>query len=130
MIWGGACVSVLKPLITQQKRTIRIICDADYYAHTDPLFKKLNILKIEDIYKLNLALHAHKARSKGYFHIMHQVNTRSSNLANPTFHRLSQTQRAVSYAGPRAWNDLPENIRIIEKFKMETKKFLINNYCN
>ena len=70
LIWGGACVSVLKPLITQQKRTIRIICDADYYAHTDPLFKKLNILKIEDIYKLNLALHVHKARSKGYLTII------------------------------------------------------------
>ena len=105
--------------------------DADFRAHSDPLFKTLNILKINDIYKLNLVTHVYKARAKGSFQILHQVNTRNAHLANPTFHRLAQTQRAVSYAGPKAWNDLPDSIRRIEKlnkFKSETRKFLIDMY--
>ena len=31
------------------KKLIRIICKVDFLAHTDPLFKKTNILKLEDI---------------------------------------------------------------------------------
>ena len=131
LIWGGACANILKPLITQHKRTIRIISDVSFRDHTDPLFKNLNILKIEDIYRLNLVIHVHKTRAQGAYQISHQVNTRNTNLANPTFHRLAQTQRAVSYAGPTTWNNLPDNIRRIDKlikFKSETRKFFINRY--
>ena len=129
----GASANILKPLITQHKRTIRTIADANYRDHTDPLFKRFNILKIEDIYKLNLLMHVHKGHSKGDFHTQHEVNTRNSNFANPTFHRLSQTQRAVSYAGPRTWNDLPEDIRSTQKytkFKYEVKRLFISRYGN
>ena len=131
IVWGGACASALKPLITQQKRTIRIISDAEFREHTDPLFKCLNILKIEDIYKLNLLLYVHKSRSQGNFQRSHNINTRSSNFATPMFHRLGQTQRAVSYAGPNAWNDIPHNLQEIEKlskFKSEIKKLFVGNY--
>ena len=128
---GGVCDSALKPLIMQQKRTVRIISDAEFREHTDPIFKRLNILKLTDIYKINLLTYVHKTRSHGYFQRNHNVNTRSSNFATPTFHRLHQTQRAVSYAGPNHWNSLPENLKQIDKlsrFKIEVKKFFINNY--
>ena len=39
--------------ITQlQKRAIRVIILSKYLAHTGPLFKNLNILKVEDIFRL------------------------------------------------------------------------------
>ena len=34
----------------QQKKVIRAIIFSDFYAHTTPLFKGLNILKIEDLF--------------------------------------------------------------------------------
>ena len=131
MIWGGANASTLKPLITQHKRCIRTIADADFRAHSNPIFKRLNLLKIEDIYKLNLCLYVYKARLQGEFQRTHNLNTRDPNLSNPTFHRLNQTQRAVSYAGPTAWNDLPPYLREIGtfgRFKFETKNFFISRY--
>jgi hypothetical protein len=36
-----------------QKRSVRIISLSKYNAHTDPLFKLLNLLKVMEIYKLN-----------------------------------------------------------------------------
>ena len=36
-----------------QKRAVRIISKSKYNAHTDPLFKKLGILKAQDIFTLN-----------------------------------------------------------------------------
>ena len=37
-----------------QKRTIRIISNTKYNSHTDPLFKKLNLLKLKDLFELNV----------------------------------------------------------------------------
>ena len=34
-----------------QKKAIRVICKTKYNAHTDPLFQKLNTLKVKDIFQ-------------------------------------------------------------------------------
>ena len=46
--WGSA--SAVKTIFTIQKRAIRAISSAGYNAHTEPLFKFFNVLKVEDIY--------------------------------------------------------------------------------
>ena len=38
-----------------QNRILRVISEKGFDAHTDPLFKNLMILKLEDIYSLHLA---------------------------------------------------------------------------
>ena len=37
-----------------QKKGIRMISNSRYYEHTEPLFKSLNLLKLHDIYNLNV----------------------------------------------------------------------------
>ena len=37
-----------------QKKTVRIMSNGAYLAHSEPLFKTLRLLKIEDVYKLKL----------------------------------------------------------------------------
>ena len=49
LIWGKKS----NYLFTIQKKVIRIISKAHFLAHTEPLFKNENILKIADLYKLN-----------------------------------------------------------------------------
>ena len=44
------CGHNLNRLLMVQKRAVRII---SYIAHTEPIFKKLNLLKLEDIFKLH-----------------------------------------------------------------------------
>ena len=39
-----------------QKRAIRTICKLKYRDHTEPLFKKENILKVNDVFKLHVNL--------------------------------------------------------------------------
>ena len=50
--WGTA--SAVKTIFLLQKRAIRAISSAGYNAHTEPLFKFYNVLKIEDIYNYRL----------------------------------------------------------------------------
>jgi hypothetical protein len=48
-IWSCTAESNFKDIVTKQKKAIRIVADAAYNAHTEPLFKKLNILPIKDL---------------------------------------------------------------------------------
>jgi hypothetical protein len=45
-IWSCANKSNIKPLINMQKRAVRVITSSKYNAHTEPIFKKLNILPV------------------------------------------------------------------------------------
>ena len=48
MAWGFNC----NRLYTLQKKAIRIISQSKYNAHTSPLFKKLKLLKLQDLPKV------------------------------------------------------------------------------
>ena len=43
-LWSCCTESLLKPIIAKQKMAVRILSNARYNSHTEPLFKKLNIL--------------------------------------------------------------------------------------
>ena len=58
--WGGAAHSVLNPLILVQKKIIKLITYSSFTSPSTPLFSKLNLLKLQDIYNLNIALLIHK----------------------------------------------------------------------
>ena len=48
LAWGHTCDRIIK----LQKRAIRLINLTSYNAHTEPLLKKLNLLKVTDILQL------------------------------------------------------------------------------
>ena len=52
--WGLASTTSLDPLVRIRKRTIRIITNSPFLSHTNPLFQKLNFLKLKDIVKLEI----------------------------------------------------------------------------
>ena len=61
----------------------------------------------------------------------HTLNTRSRNLPVSNFHRLSQTQKAISYHGPKIWCSIPHDIRMsqsVKIFKRRIKEFYIDKY--
>ena len=61
----------------------------------------------------------------------HDHLTRSRNLLNPNFQRLTVTQNSVSFKGPLEWNKLPifvKDSQSFEIFKTRVKKQLIEAY--
>ena len=53
-IWTQKLSSISDKISILQKKTMRIMTFSEYRAHTEPLFKKLKILKFKDsITKLN-----------------------------------------------------------------------------
>ncbi len=54
LLWGSDCQTHMKKLEIMQKKAVRIVAKEAYNSHTDPLFSHFNLLKLVDIYKLNL----------------------------------------------------------------------------
>ena len=129
--WGSTNDVHLRPLITIQKRIVRTIADADYLAHTTPLFRKFNILKLLDLYKFQAVVDTHLKIQKGAYKIEHSVNTRNSNLSKPKRHNLTRSKQSVATNGPNLWNSLPIDIRSIKSlpsFKKNLKSHCLSQY--
>ena len=61
-VWGSACSTEINKILVLQKRALRIITRNDHFPSvpgplhpTDPLFHKLEILKIQDIFKFQVS---------------------------------------------------------------------------
>ena len=52
LIWGSASRSNINSLYFKQKKVVRIINHSDYFDSSSPIFKNLNLLKLEDIFNL------------------------------------------------------------------------------
>ena len=53
LVWGSK-IKYNHPLLLLQKKAVRNIANKDYIAHSEPLCKSLNILKIPDIFTCSL----------------------------------------------------------------------------
>ena len=56
LIWSCGSPSTINKIVTLQKNAIRIINKAGYRDHTTPLFKKLGLLKVEDIQRQEILM--------------------------------------------------------------------------
>ncbi len=142
-MWGNASQSYLHKTSNLQKRAVRIINKATYNSHTDPLFKKSEILKLSDLYEHQAALFMndyvmarlpHSFRDSFRFNcdIQETYLTRQSNLV-----RIERCNSAFSgkfpiYKFPRIWNRW---ITIVPRFtsrshyKNEVKRNLLSTYA-
>jgi len=58
--WGSATTSHLKPIYVKQINIFRNMTFSNYDAQVSPIYKRLNFLKVQDIYKLELAKLMHR----------------------------------------------------------------------
>ena len=130
----------LNLICSKQKQAVRIICNAKYNAHTQPLFFKLNILPLDD-----LILH-----QKMIFMFFYDRNVlpisfqdyflrNSDRGLNPGLRnvfdyfvprvRSEYLRRFPFVSFPSAWNNFPVEIKqseSIKTFKSASKAYLID----
>ena len=159
-VWGSADITYLERILVLQKRIVRMLTfsdkrDDDFsFPSSSPLFYKLDILKIHDIFKLKIAkfiysslkkitpinfhtwfkltsqLHNYSTRSK-FINITDSIST--YNLFIPTARTTHYGLKKIKVKGPKVWNDLPPIIRIKKtyaSFINALKIHLIGQYKN
>ena len=129
--WGSTSNSHLIQLFLRQKRIIRTITNSGPRDSTSPLFKRLKLLKLYDIFKFELLKYMFIHKNDDIYQSKHGRNLRSLDLLVSTSHRLSKTQQAVTFIGPHEWNKLPSEIKrsnSLNIFKNSLKNYLLQSY--
>ena len=144
-IWGQNMHPQFAKIITLQKRAMRIIKFADSEAHSDPLFKEMNVLRIQDLIKLQNCLFVHDFLNKklpvcfdNYFETisdMHSKRTINSTLGclfiphfNTTKHGLKSLTRKCIDNWNSFSNLFKKNLKDIPRF--ELKKIISDHFIN
>ena len=134
LIWGSAPSSHINSLVILQKKCIRIISKTGYLEHTEPLFKELKLLNVDQIYKYNCAKFIYcitnhikypefiDTLSKKKNSDIHDHNTRSKNNLRPSSSRLHKFTNSFQYTGIETWNSLPKNIQEIKPYLTFNRK--------
>ena len=63
LVWGTQS-NLNNKIVKLQKRAVRIITSSNYLAHSEPIFKKLYLLKLDDIYRIQLLKFIYKLVNK------------------------------------------------------------------
>ena len=113
LIWGNSAQSLISKLIVLQKKAIRIIDNQTRIAHSNPIFVKLQLLKLKDIVKQQSILVMHGVfsrdaptlvRSLFNFQAPNIRETRTIRHFEEIFTRKLFRIRTISWLGPRLWN--------------------------
>ena len=143
-IWSCAAQKLIANLQILQKKAIRIVKDTKYNAHTEPIFKELNILPLDLLIKffsLQFMQHYIQGFLPALFDSVWLTNEerrpediqrilRNSNQLAIPFTRLVSLSKHPFVNLPKTWIDFTnENIKIIRnkiEFKFELKKLLLS----
>ena len=146
--WGSACTSDLENILILQKKAVRILTGNRYFQiygeeaaplpRSEPLFKTLEILKFEDIFKVCIANFVYSTLARDnpivfwewftYSHLIHSHATTSTTqvISNNYFdvgtventkflftkrsHLVNYGGKMIQVYGPTLWNSLPKKI--------------------
>ena len=142
IVWAlcGTSSTYIAKLFLLQKRAVRIITKSPWKAHTAPIFRRLGILTIFDINKLQTACFMYRVKCRlmpSYFDKMflpnssiHQYNTRQIDDLHVFYSRTTIRQNSIAIYGTKIWNNLDPKLKQLttpNQFKYHYKNFLISN---
>lgn len=142
LAWGSANQKDLNRSNILQKKAIRIVHKKAYNSHTDPLFRRSNILKVSDLYKyeslLFMQAYTQQMLPSSFSNIFKRnhecrenIHTRQNNLFRIDRCDSAFASRLPLYHLPRVWNSWPTNLSLMStrKAKFNIRKCLIDSYA-
>ena len=117
LAWGSNTSRIFK----LQKKAIRIVSNANYISHTEPLFKTLGLLKICDIYKLQVLQsyyqYSHNQLPFYLQHLeyrqrvdIHEYDTRNKSMLNINKTNTKLADNSLRNITPNIVNNTPDII--------------------
>ena len=142
MSWGHAHHDVVNPIRIMQNKIVKTILFQPICTRIRPLFATLNLLNVNDIFKLEISKHVHKFLSNALPDVFinqyclitntRTVQTRAAGRNDIIMKRTKKDigKRTSTVLGATIWNGIPQNIRTLSfhAFRKTYKTFLIENY--
>ena len=128
-LWGSASKDCINSILKIQKKCVRIICNSNWKAHSDPLFTKLEILRVDIVYFFKLLTFVYKFINLKlpavfndffqYSNSVHQYPTRHNNLFRMSLARTDLRTRTVRFVAAKLYNQYLNSV----DWKTNFKKF-------
>lgn len=135
-LWANTSVSNTNYIFKLQKKAIRILCNANYNAHTAELFVKLKLLNINQMIEKAFATVSFRfthnslpPNVKSLFSSnteVHSYQTRQRSHPHIFKHRSQLFARSFLHRATMIWQSLPYNIRTCNSVKLFNRQ--INNH--
>ena len=141
LAWGNALPGKLKRITCIQKKCVRSVAGRDIRSHTDPLYKKLGILKFNDLIYYNQVTFMHK------LYLDKQPSSFTDFLKKPGNFNNNENRRKFCYSTdklknytvgrfptavlPRLWNSVDtetKSIKSHKSFKKSIYESILNKY--
>ena len=123
MLWGTATYTRQKEIVLRLNNFVRIMTWSRKFDHVSILYKQLKLLKLEDIYKLELSKFMHqlncsmtsKVFEKNFVKLesVHSYSTRQKTKNNYFLTRVNKTmsQKQLAFRGTKLWATLDNSIK-------------------
>ena len=135
-VWGNASSHChLLPLFLTQKKIIRLITFSKHLAHTEPIFKSLNIIPLNSLNYHRIRLLMYKLSNGLFPEALNELYIKRNKIHNyPTrncdkYHIQTSTD-SFSNVSARIWNVIKTNIDVnisFMQFKIVLKLYLHEN---
>ena len=143
LLWGFNCARIIK----MQKKSIRIINNMKFNSHTEPLFKKSKVLKLDHIIYLKILTFNHKLcnnKVPTYFNLfrvenqsqIHNYATRGNNRPAPLRSLSNYQNNTLRFQLNKTLITAPLNFTVasislsIHSYKYKIKKDILEKYSN
>lgn len=126
LLWGNSDFAL--QIFRQQKKAIRIIANAGYRDHCQPLFIGLGIMSLPSLYIYTVLLEIHKNISVYSTQSdVHNYNTRNANNLRTACFRLTKSQK--NSLNLNLYNILPTHIKNLNvyQFKKQLKRHMLQH---
>ena len=143
LAWGNAKVNLLHKTELLQKRALRIIHNKRFNSHTDPLFKQSGILKLNDLYQLEVMLfmhdYSHNKLPSSFMniyvtnqHVSRTYHTRQSHMYNIRRTKSRFVDKLPLLQFPMIWNSWYTKLNVHASrncLKRSMKSLYLNKYA-
>ena len=124
VVWGLTYEVHTKPIYLLQKKVVRAIACKSFTSESTPIFSDLKILKLYDLFYLQLLTFVYESVNKispicfhNFFETLtsvHQYDTRQASKGDIFMtqeNTLLYGLRSIRYAGAKSWNDIPTLVK-------------------
>jgi hypothetical protein len=137
-VYGNCTMKSIDKLQIIQNKLMKVLLNIPYRYSTNLLHKKLNILKVKDIYTSSLdmlvydCLHCRcpPLLNNLFSRVQSQINTRQNTNLFIEKSRTELGKKRISVTGATRWNNIEKEVRILERnhFKNTVRNSLISGY--
>ena len=144
IVWGQTSALYIEPIFKLQKKALRAISHEHPRSHTLPIFKALKLLRLQDVFQLQMLSFVFESINKlnpMCFHdfftctsSIHEYHTRHSYRGDVFLAHKNSLQyglKSIRYMGAKMWNDLPVELRNSpskHSFKTHLKTHILGSF--